>query len=338
MEGMWTNMRDVLLRKIRDEYDQKRHRAFNEAQKRKDEIYKSFPILEDIDRKIALAGIELSKTVLLKPENFEEEITKIRNKIEGYMEEKKITLKEKNLSDETFKPDFECKICNDTGYLGGIEFTNSMEKCKCYKQKIIENLYDMSNIKYRLKKENFNLFDISIFSDEKFKEEKISPRQNMKNILEACGNFCLNFGAESPSLLFHGSTGVGKTFMCNCIASELIERGKTVIYQTASNLIEVIEEHKFKKTEEAGISKENYNYLFECDLLIIDDLGTELNNSFTNSELFNIINARMISDKKTIISTNLPLADLAQTYSDRIISRIFNEFAIFKFYGKDLRF
>lgn len=325
-------MKDILLRKIRDEYDQKRHRAFNEAEKRKENIYKALPMLEELDKQIALAGIELSKIVLLKPENFEEEITKARNKIDSYREEKKVVLKQNSLTEEDFKPVFECKECEDTGY------TSSQEKCKCYKQKIIESLYDMSNIKYRLQKENFNLFDIGVFSDEKFKEERLSPRQNMKNILEACGNFCLNFNRESPSLLFHGTTGVGKTFMCNCIASELIEKGKTVIYQTASNLIEVIEEHKFKKTDEAVISKENYNYLFECDLLIIDDLGTELNNSFTNSELFNIINARMISDKKTIISTNLPLADLALVYSDRIISRIFNEFAIFKFFGKDLRF
>lgn len=325
-------MKDALLRKIRDEYDQKRHRAFNEAEKRKENIYKALPMLEDLDKQIALAGIELSKIVLLKPENFEEEITKVRSKLDRYREEKKILLKENSLTEDDFKPEFECKLCDDTGY------TASQEKCKCYKQKIIENLYDMSNIKYRLKKENFNTFDISIFSDEKFKEEKLSPRQNMKNILEICGNFCLNFNSESPSLMFYGTTGVGKTFMCNCIAYELIEKGKTVIYQTASNLIEVIEDHKFKKTDETQLNKENYNYLFECDLLIIDDLGTELNNTFTNSEFFNIINSRMISDKKTIISTNLTLADLASVYSDRIVSRIFNEFAIFKLYGKDLRF
>lgn len=325
-------MKDILLRKIRDDYDQKRHRAFNEAQKRKENIYKALPMLEELDKQIALAGIELSKIVLLKPENFEDEINKVRSKLDSYREEKKLILKENSLTEDDFKPDFECKLCDDTGY------TASQEKCKCYKQKIIENLYDMSNIKYRLQKENFNMFDISIFSDEKYKEEKQSPKQNMKNILEACGNFCLNFNIESPSMLFYGTTGVGKTFMCNCIASELIEKGKTVIYQTASNLIDVIEAHKFKKTEEIQLNKENYSYLFECDLLIIDDLGTELNNSFTNAELFNIINARMIADKKTIISTNLPLADLASIYSDRIISRIFNEFAVFKFFGKDLRF
>ncbi len=325
-------MKEILLRKIRDEYDQKRHKAFNEAEKKKDIIYKTIPMLDELDKQIALAGIELSKIVLLKPDNFEEEIIKIKNNIASYREEKLLILKENKLSEDDFKPTFECKICEDTGY------TASKEKCKCYEQKIIENLYDMSNIKYRLQKENFNQFDLSVFSDEKYKEEKLSPRQNVKNILEACGNFCMNFSRESPSLLFHGTTGVGKTFMCNCIASELIEKGKTVIYQTASNLMEVIEDHKFKKSDETQLSKENYNYLFECDLLIIDDLGTELNNSFTNSELFNIINARMIADKKTIISTNLPLADLALVYSDRIISRIFNEFAIFKFYGKDLRF
>lgn len=325
-------MKEILLRKIRDEYDQKRLRAFNEADKRKEDIYKALPILEELDKQIALSGIELSKIVLLKPDNFEEEVMKIRAKIDAYRNDKKEILKQNSLSEDDFKPVFECKLCNDTGY------TASQEKCKCYKQKIIESLYDMSNIKHRLQKENFNMFDMSIFSDEKYKDEKLSPRQNMKNILEACGNFCLNFSSDSPSMLFYGTTGVGKTFMCNCIAAELIEKGKTVIYQTASNLIDVIEDHKFKRTEETSLNKENYNYLFECDLLIIDDLGTELNNSFTNAELFNIINTRMIAGKKTIISTNLTLADLGSVYSERIISRIFNEFAIFKFYGKDLRY
>lgn len=325
-------MRDILLRKIRDEYDQKKLRALNEAEKRKDIIYKDLPELEELDKQIALSGIELSRIILLKPENFEDEILGIRGKIDTYREEKSAILKKNNLSAESFKPVFECKLCDDTGYL------ESGERCKCYKQKIIENLYDMSNIKHRLKKENFSKFDLGAFSNEKYKEEKLSPRQNMSNILDACGNFCLNFNDESPSLLFYGTTGVGKTFMCNCIAAELIENGKTVIYQTASNLIEIIEEHKFGRTDESQMNKENYNYLFECDLLVIDDLGTELNNSFTNSELFNIINARMIADKKIIISTNLSLTDFAQTYSDRIISRIFNEFAIFKFFGKDLRF
>ncbi len=324
-------MKDIVLKKIRDEYNQKKLRAQNEADKIKEMIYKKHPRLEELDTQIALTSIDLSKTILTKPENIDEIILQIKRNLDALKEEKNEILKANNLTQDSFKPNFECNLCEDTGYL------ENGNRCKCYKQKIIESLYDMSNIKHRLKKENFNSFDISVFSNEKYKDETITPKQNMYNVLDACSNFCTKFDEDVPSFLFYGATGVGKTFMCNCIAADLIERGKTVIYQTASNLIEIIEAHKFGKINETQFSKDNYNYLFECDLLIIDDLGTELNNSFTNSELFNIINARMISDKKMIISTNLSLNELAQTYSERIISRVFNEFATFKFFGKDLR-
>ena len=231
-------MRDTVFKKIRYEYDQKKLRALNEAEKRKDSIYKQIPTLEELDKQIALSSIELSKTILLKPENFDEEISKIKDRIEAYKKEKDLILQENNLTLESFMPIYECSSCNDTGYV------QSGERCKCYKQKIIESLYDMSNIKYRLKKENFNNFDIGVFSNEKYKDEKITPKQNMYNVLDACTNFCMKFEEDVPSLLFYGSTGVGKTFMCNCIAAELIEKGKTVIYQTSSNLIEIIEAHK----------------------------------------------------------------------------------------------
>lgn len=324
-------MKDLVFKKIREEYNQKKLRAQNKADKLKDEVYKKNPRLEELEKLIALSSIDLSKTILLKPENLDEEVLKIRENIEALKKERNSILESMDMTLDSFKPVYECHMCSDNGYL------KSGERCKCYKQKIIESLYDMSNIKYRLKKENFNQFDIGVFSNEKYKDEAITPRQNMYNVLDACSNFCAKFDDDVPSFLFYGTTGVGKTFMCNCIAAELIEKGKTVVYQTAPNLIEIMETHKFGKAEESQINKDSYNYLFDCDLLIIDDLGTELNNSFTNSELFNIINSRLISDKKMIISTNLSINDLFETYADRIVSRIFNEFATFKFFGKDLR-
>ena len=136
--------------------------------------------------------------------------------------------------------------------------------------------------------------------------------------------------------MFYGDTGLGKTFMCNCIAKSLLDKGHLVIYQTAFKMFEIIEDYKFKNAD-SHISKENYENLFDCDLLIIDDLGTELTNSFTNSELFNILNTRLLSGKKTIISTNLSPMQLGSNYAQRIFSRLFDRFKMVKFIGKDLR-
>jgi DNA replication protein DnaC len=196
----------------------------------------------------------------------------------------------------------------------------------------------MSNMVNMLQKENFNTFDINVFSNESYKNEKLTPRQNMYYVLEISQDFCSNFHETNMNLLFFGGTGLGKTFMCNCIANELLNKEISVLYQTSFSLFETIENHKFNKLNETEENLMNYNMIFDCDLLIIDDLGTEVSNSFTNAELFNIINERMITDKRTIISTNLSLEQLRDTYSDRITSRIFNNFVPLKFYGKDLRF
>ena len=138
---------------------------------------------------------------------------------------------------------------------------------------------------------------------------------------------------NEDNLLFCGETGTGKTFLANCIAKSLLDKEKIVIYQTAFKLLEILEEIRFRDSD----NKEKYNLLFETDLLIIDDLGTEMTNTFTNSELFNIINSRLLSNKKTIISTNLSPMEIMDRYDDRIFSRLFSKFTVLHFFGKDLR-
>jgi len=196
----------------------------------------------------------------------------------------------------------------------------------------------MSNMEHMLEKENFDTFNINVFNNETYKNEKLTPRQNMYYILEISEDFCSNYHDSNMNLLLYGSTGLGKTFMCNCIANALINQEVSVLYQTAFSLFEIVENHKFNKQNETEENLINYNMIFECDLLIIDDLGTEVGNSFTNAELFNIINERLINNKRIIISTNLSLEQLRDAYSDRITSRIFNNFVPLKFYGNDLRY
>ena len=199
----------------------------------------------------------------------------------------------------------------------------------------------MSNMKEILERDNFNTFDIDVFSDMPVEGKELSPRENMKAMLQDMYNYTFNFGEdseeESGNLLFLGTPGLGKTFMCSCIAKEILNKGYTVIYQTSFNLLEVIERYKFKTETYSATDEENYRNLFTCDLLIIDDLGTEMPNSFTNSELFNIINSRLNAKKKIIISTNLNLLQIKEIYTERILSRIVGNFKMYEFYGRDLR-
>ncbi|HHZ02061.1 MAG TPA: ATP-binding protein [Tissierellia bacterium] len=325
-------MNKQIIENIMTNYNKKRLRAAHEADIRKKNLFEKIPRLSEIDKEIKLLSINLSKLFLSPPEDMEEQIIKLRQNIENLKKERQLIYEKNNIPKDYLSIKYECLNCEDTGY------TSDGKRCSCFNKEIIKNLYNMSNMVHMLKKENFNTFDINVFSNEPYKNEKLTPRQNMYYILEISEDFCSNFHHTNMNLLFYGGTGLGKTFMCNCIAHELINKEVSVLYQTSFSLFEIVENHKFNKLNESQENLMNYNMIFDCDLLIIDDLGTEVSNSFTNAELFNIINERMITEKKTIISTNLSLEQLRDTYSDRITSRIFNNFVPLKFYGKDLRF
>ncbi|MBT9131507.1 MAG: DNA replication protein DnaC [candidate division WS2 bacterium] len=195
----------------------------------------------------------------------------------------------------------------------------------------------MSNLSNTLKSENFDYFDFSLFSTQAVSGESLSPKANIENIYKECLAFVDNFNKPTTSsLLFYGNPGSGKTFMCNCIAKDLLDRGKIVIYQTSFKILEILGDYKLRNSNSATLEA-SYKLLFDSDLLIIDDLGTELTNTFTNTELFNIINTRLINNNKMIISTNLSPNEIPDIYSSRLSSRVFGAFTFMKFYGKDLR-
>ena len=314
------------------DYNKKRLRASHDAELKREKLYAKLPRLAEIDKGLKLFSINLSKVFLSRPEDFDAQVKTLRQEIEELKRERETIYKKNNIPKDYLEIEYECTKCGDTGY------TNDGKRCSCFNAQIINNLFQMSNMVNMLRKENFNTFDINVFSNENYKNEKLTPRQNMYSILGICEDFCNNFHTSNMNLLLYGGTGLGKTFMCNCIANELLNREISVLYQTSFSLFETVENHKFNKLNETEENRINYNMIFDCELLIIDDLGTEVSNSFTNAELFNIINERMITEKKTIISTNLSLEQIRDTYSDRITSRIFNNFVPLKFYGKDLRF
>ncbi len=230
-------------------------------------------------------------------------------------------LQDFGLPEDYLEPAYECPDCKDTGYVEG-------EKCHCFKQAMITLLYEQSNIQEMLRTENFNTL-----SYEYYEGDDLSRFQNA---VRTCQNFIKNFNSDYHNLFFYGTVGTGKSFLSGCVAKELIERGHSVIYFGATGLFDLLSKHSFdyKNREEL---RSAYADLYQCDLLIVDDLGTELTNQFVTSQLFALLNERHMGKKATIISTNLSLEELRNRYSDRIFSRITSNYEVCKLSGQDIR-
>lgn len=329
-------MSNTILTSLLSEYEQKKHNAELQFEHNKKELYKKFPRLQEIEDELNSAAINETKNILFGNTKSLDELHK---KLENLKTEKNKIIKENKISQEFLYPIYECNLCKDTGYIKSTSSATVM--CSCLKQKLLNISYNKSNMT-NLSKENFDNFNPNIFSNEISSNFNISPRQNILNIKENCLNFINNFdNPELNNLLFTGNTGLGKTYMSNCIANELIKRGKTVLYQTAPVLLESIIDNKFNKYKTSN-NDNFYKEVLEADLLIIDDLGTECINSMKLSELFTILNTRILNLNnkitKTIISTNLSINNIFKNYEERIGSRIAGHYDIYYFFGDDLRF
>ena len=331
-------MANEVLKTLLKEYEQKRIRSEMELESRKERLYKEIPRLEEIEDELNSYAIKTAKSILSGGDYSLDELNKRVIKLK---KEKEEILSKAGLDASCLKPRYECNICKDTGYILDDNYNTIM--CTCLRQKLLDISYNKSNMS-NLNKENFDTFNLNVFSNkvdvEKFKAN-ISPKKNMEYIYKKCRAFVENFdNPDYKNLLFTGNTGLGKTFMSNCIANELLKMGKTVLYQTAPVLLETIIDNKMAKNKKDS-QKEFYKNVLECDLLIIDDLGTECINSMKLSELFTILNTRLLNFNskitKTIISTNLGIDKIFNSYEERIGSRIAGFYDILYFFGDDLR-
>lgn len=333
-------MDNSLLKQVLHEYEEKRTRAILEVENRKKELLKVNPRLVEIDKELSTLSIQTSKAILLaSPKEKNSLLADLKKKTNALIKEKNTFIKNLSKSNNYLNPHFDCKLCKDTGY---VQKENSIVMCSCLKQRIFDIAYNKSNMG-NLERENFSNFNIRIFSDkpdkEKYKSD-ISPRENIQIIKEKAQNFIENFdNPEEKNLIFTGNTGVGKTFLTNCIANEVLKLGKTVLYQTAPVMFDEINDAKFGR-ENARFDL--YENILNVDLLIIDDLGTEKITDTKITELFTIINTRLLNQNhkitKTIISTNLNVDELFKTYTTRIGSRLAGNYRFLRFFGDDLRF
>ena len=295
------------------------------TQKRQEALYAQIPSLKEIDDQIAQISVESARRML---DGDSSALASLKANLAG-LRAQKTTLLASNGYDESYlEPVFTCTDCKDTGYINGT-------KCHCFKQEIINVVYSQSNIKNILAKENFSTFSYEYYSDtDRNPTTNLSSLDTVRLAVEKCQHFINDFDNKPKNLLFYGETGVGKTFLSNCVAKELLERGNSVIYFTAFQLFDILSKGVFDRDADAIAAHQN---IFDCDLLIIDDLGTELSNSFTTSQLFLIVNERILRQKSTIISSNLKPLDILEMYSERTYSRLTSNYTIINLFGDDIR-
>lgn len=313
---------------IMREYQAQQLRNKHAQDARVEEIYQKIPAIRELDQEVSTRALLRAKELL---NGDQAALERLREEIADLREQKAFLLASKGYPADYMEMQYRCKDCKDTGY------TAEGRKCRCFLRRQIRLLYAQSNMEKVLEKENFRTFNASYFDDRTVEPAiGMTVAQYMKKVRQWCVDFVEEFDQKGGNLLFTGTTGRGKTFLTNCIAKELIDSYHSVIYLSAHDLFEVFSKYRFAyQTEEE--MKDMYLFILDCDLLIIDDLGTELNNSFTSSQLFFCINQRLLSQKSTIISTNLSLNQLRDEYTDRVASRMMSNYTVIPLYGEDIR-
>jgi DNA replication protein DnaC len=326
---------------IAREYERRQKVSADLAQQRKAELYAKIPRLLEIDNQISFMGLKYNRLILTSNGSASELLSELEQTLKALSDEKNSILAANNISPEFFKPRYECEKCSDTGYITG---TSGSQRCSCYKQQIINHLFAISNISLN-GNESFENFDEELYPEETDQERygiAVSPRENIISIKRTCLEFTRNIdNPDYKNLFFSGRTGVGKTFLSLCIARELLNQGRTVLYVTAPVLFDIITEHKMMAYREDNYNDDKYQSIFNVELLIIDDLGTETLSDARYAELLNILNTRQanngVTPCKTIISTNLGPKKLIDLYTERITSRIMGHFDRLVLAGRDIR-
>ncbi len=304
---------DAILRTYADN----RNNALKDAEARLSQIYDEIPEYEELDRLIPALSLEAARHKI----NDEEAGEDLASILDGINKQKQALLAAAGYPADYLLPRFTCKDCQDTGYIDGV-------RCHCLKHAITGLLYAQSHIETLLLTENFDHLSYLYYQGEELKLFRAA--------VDTAHHFIDHFDDEYNNILFFGPVGTGKSFLSSCIARELLNLDKVVLYFSASQLFDFLAHKTFDKNDKEGYSNDADD-IMGCDLLIIDDLGTELTNSFVQTQLFSCLSARNLARKSTIISTNLSLEEIRNRYTDRVFSRITSQFTLCKLAGTDIR-
>lgn len=305
-------------------YDRRQYQNYRIQCARREEIYEKLPRIRQIDENISSYSLSHTERLLSLQESdpgeeHPEILDGLRDRLDALRQEKEALLKEAGYPADYLDMPCTCPDCKDTGYIG-------RQKCHCFLQEEIRLLYSGSRLEHILSRENFSTLSYDVYDAE---QQVLMP-----SVIQICRDFVDTFGDGQKNLYFYGPVGTGKTFLSNCIAKALLDRHRSVIYFTAFQFFELFSlSDRNRRPEDAGA----HEALLESELLILDDIGTELANTFTVSRLFQILNERSLRRRSTILSTNLPLMDFRDIYSERIFSRITSSYTLVKFCGSDIR-
>lgn len=308
---------------IIEEYDRIRDNNRHILEARREEVYQALPEYHELEDSVSSLSVSAAKSMLEGDENARDRLRKSLAEIR-YRQGK--LLSAAGFPENYLEPVCRCPLCQDTGYIVSKEGRKS--KCSCFRQREIAVLYSQSHIQETVARENF-----STLSTEYYQGEDL---RHFESAADLCREFVKNFNKDYRNILFYGTVGTGKSFLSGCIAKELMDMGCSVIYFSASGLFDLLARYSFDHKEKAAL-QDLCEDIYGCDLLIIDDLGTEITNTFTASQLFSCLNERSLRRKPVIISTNLSLEEIRDRYSDRIFSRVTSSFALCKLTGQDIR-
>ncbi len=308
-------------KKVTEAFELKRKRSREEAEKRRNEVYLKVPEITELDRALSKTGLKIYAEALDGDRSsLEQRIEKVRLENEELRSAKAALMKQAGFESDYMSERHECEKCADTGYVG-------IDPCECLIKAFRKEAYLSSGLGRLLTDQDFSNFDLSAYP--------AGAKRMMSFIYKKALEFADSFSADnSQNIMFYGKTGLGKTHLSTAIAKRVIDRGFYVIYDSAMNIMHAFEKERFSK-ENTSVTTDRY---FDCDLLIIDDLGAEFMSSFTHATLLNILNTRIYAGKSTLISTNLDDTEaLKKTYDDRVVSRLVGEFRQYRFEGNDIR-
>ena len=312
------SLNNIQTDSIMQEYDRRQMDRHRLIEARKKEIYEVLPEYRELENKIASESIKAGLASLSGGSDADTE--SLKDTIEELKRKKGLLLTGAGYSINYLNPPYICPDCKDTGFIG-------TEMCHCFKQAKLDSTYRQSNAKMLLKEETFENISHEYHTGEEL--------THFIEAEKASRNLVANFEFEHGNILFKGTAGTGKSYLSNCIANALIQKGYSVIYFSAVSLFEKISSYKFGKDK--YFTDNPLQDIYTCDLLVIDDLGSELTNQFVCSELFSIVNERHLRDKSTVISTNLDYSEISLRYTERTFSRIYSYYDVFDLSGNDIR-
>ncbi len=331
--------RREIYQKVNKKLENSRKKAELKSLRFKESIFKKIPRLGEIERELTSNSLKLVKNIFAQhnivkkkdenkviSENFVEIASKIKLKNDALNKEFSEILSENGLSLEDLEPNYNCKKCKDTGIFNGNE-------CECKKNLLLKEVTIELNKLSAFELCTFESFSLEYYSNRPNVSGKV-PRDVMSRVFNNCYTYAKNFEKKSNNMLFFGENGLGKTHLSLAIAHEVIKKGFNVIYATVQEIVKKCESEKFFHKDEVGEETECF---LECDLLIMDDLGAEFKTSFSKSAIYDIVNSRLLRRKKTVINTNMTMAEIENTYSKRFTSRIIGHYYRIEFCGNDIR-